>query len=240
MLKNLTIGKQASGSASLARAFSRWGWSGFWALLGMGSVPFIIMVYTFFFSDTSSGGLRSGLPLVHFLASFGLLLLVFLALWFYRYTRIAKRIHDPARRPSASSLRRTVWTGVVTTNLAILFSMLVLLFEVGTMLFHFLSAPQAGLPTIQTTTDVPSWVSTVDMLNLMSVILSLGGEIFALIFGLLLLFRTLQETAQSTVAPEASRKESPQDENLSENAGLIGSGTPSARPSSGPGRLARG
>jgi hypothetical protein len=205
MLETLTESMQSSRSESLAKAFSRWGWSGFWALVGMGALPLIIMLYTFVFSGTPSGSSRSGLPLVHFLSTLGLLLLVFLTVWFYRYTRIAKRIQDPARRPSESSLRRTVWTGVVATNLAILFSMLVLLFEVGMLLFYFLSAPQAGLPTVQTTTEVASWVSAVDMMNLMSVILSLGGEIFALIFGLLLLFRTLQLPAQSTKGSEAHK-----------------------------------
>jgi hypothetical protein len=205
MLETLTESMQSSRSESLAKAFSRWGWSGFWALVGMGALPLIIMLYTFVFSGTPSGSSRSGLPLVHFLSTLGLLLLVFLTVWFYRYTRIAKRIQDPARRPSESSLRRTVWTGVVATNLAILFSMLVLLFEVGMLLFYFLSAPQAGLPTVQTTAEVASWVSAVDMMNLMSVILSLGGEIFALIFGLLLLFRTLQLPAQSTKGSEAHK-----------------------------------
>ena len=192
MLETLTESMQSSRSESLAKAFSRGGWSGFWALLGMGAIPLVIMLYTFVFSGTASGSSRSGLPLVHILSTLGLLLLVFLTLWFYRYTRIAKRILDPAKRPSESSLRRTVWTGVVATSLAILFSMLVLLFEVGMLLYYFLSAPQAGLPTVQTTTEIASWVSAVDMMNLMSVILSLGGAIFALIFGLLLLFRTLQ------------------------------------------------
>jgi hypothetical protein len=205
MLETLTESMQSSRSESLAKAFSRWGWSGFWALVGMGALPLIIMLYTFVFSGTPSGSSRSGLPLVHFLSTLGLLLLVFLTAWFYRYTRIAKRIQDPEKRPSESSLRRTVWIGVVATNLAILFSMLVLLFEVGTLLFYFLSAPQAGLPTVQTTTELASWVSAVDMMNLMSVILSLGGEIFALIFGLLLLFRTLQAPTPSTEGSEAHK-----------------------------------
>jgi hypothetical protein len=38
------------------------------------------------------------------------------------------------------------------------------------------------------------------MMNLLSVILTLGGEIFALIFGLLLLFRTIQDAPQATAA----------------------------------------
>jgi hypothetical protein len=192
MLEKLTESLLPSRNDTLAKAFSRWGWSGFWALVGMGALPLVIMIYTFLFTGTPSGSFRSGLPLVQFFSAAGLLLLVFLVLWFYRYTRIAKRLQDPTSPPSESSLRRTVWTGVVVTNLAILFSMLVLLFEVGTLLFYFLSAPQAGLPTVQTTTAVASWVSAVDMMNLMSVILTLGGEIFALIFGLLLLFRTIQ------------------------------------------------
>jgi hypothetical protein len=210
MLETLTESIQASKSEGLARAFSRWGWSGFWALVGMGALPLIIMVYTFVFSGTPSGSVRSGLPLVHFLSTLGLLLLVFLTLWFYRYTRLAKHIQDPERRPSESSLRRTVWTGVLVSTLAIFFSMLVLLFEVGSMMFYFLSAPQAGLPTVQMTNEVASWVSAVDMMNLMSVILSLGGEIFALIFGLLLLFRTLQATAQSAEGSKAAQIDSPQ------------------------------
>jgi hypothetical protein len=181
------------------------GWCGFWALVVMGALPLIIMVYTFVFTGRPSGSSRSGLPFVQFFSTVGLLLSVFIALWFYRYTRIAKRIQDPASRPSESSLRRTVWTGLVATNLAILFSMFVLLFEVGTLLFYFLSAPQAGLPTVQTTTTgVASWVSAVDMMNLMAVILTLGGEIFALIFGLLLLFRTMQSSSELAKASKAA------------------------------------
>jgi hypothetical protein len=193
MLEKLTESLQGSETDSLEKAFSRLGWSGFWALVVMGAIPIIIMVYTFVFTGKPSGSSRSGLPFVQFFSTVGLLFSVFIALWFYRYTRIARRIQDPASRPSESSLRRTVWTGLVATILAILFSMLVLLFEVGTLLYYFLSAPQAGLATVQTTVDgFASWVSAIDIMNLMAVILTLGGEIFALIFGLLLLFRTIQ------------------------------------------------
>ncbi len=204
MLDNMTEGRQTLKTDNLDKAFSRLGWCGFWALVVMGALPIIIMFYTFVFTGRPSGGSRSGLPFVQILSTVGLLLSVFIALWFYRYTRIARRIQDPASRPSESSLRRTVRTGLVATILAIFFSMLVLLFEVGTLLFYFLSAPQAGLPTVQTTTSgVASWVSAVDMMNLLSVILTLGGDIFALIFGLLLLSRTMRlspELATSSTA----------------------------------------
>jgi hypothetical protein len=196
MLEELTETLRPSRTETLAKAFSRWGRSGFWALVMMGALPLIIMVYTLIFSDRPAGSTRSGLPLVQFFSTAGLVLLVFLTLWFHRYTRIAVRLQDPAKRPSDASLRKTVWTGVVAASIAILFSMLVLLLEVGTLLFYFLSAPQAGVPTVQTTgAAVATWVSAVDMMNLMSVILTLGGEIFALIFGLLLLFRTIQVPA---------------------------------------------
>jgi len=203
MLDELTETLRSSRTETLAKAFSRWGRSGFWALVVMGALPLVIMVYTLVFTGRPSGSARSGLPFVQFFSTAGLLLLVFLALWFHRYTRIAARLQDPASRPSDASLRKTVWTGVVAASIAILFSMLVLLLEVGTLLFYFLSAPQAGLPTVQTTgAAVATWVSAVDMMNLLSVILTLGGEIFALIFGLLLLFRTIQEAPQ---APAAAR-----------------------------------
>jgi hypothetical protein len=205
MLEKLTESLQTSETDSLEKAFSRLGWCGFWALVVMGAIPIIIMVYTFVFTGRPSGSPRSGLPFVQFFSTVGVLLSVFIALWFYRYTRIAKRIQDPASRPSESSLRRTVWTGLVATNLAILFSMLVLLFEVGTLLFYFLSAPQAGLATVQTTVDgLASWVSAIDIMNLMAVILTLGGEIFALIFGLLLLSRTMQLSPALATASEAA------------------------------------
>lgn len=201
MLEELTETLRPSRTETLAKAFSRWGRSGFWALIVMGALPLVIMVYTLVFTGRPSGSARSGLPLVQFFSTAGLLLLVFLTLWFHRYTRIATRLQDPAKRPSDASLRKTVWTGVVAASIAILFSMLVLLLEVGTLLFYFLSAPQAGLPTVQTTgAAVATWVSAVDMMNLLSVILTLGGEIFALIFGLLLLFRTIQDAPQATAA----------------------------------------
>jgi hypothetical protein len=201
MLEELTESLKSSRTETLAKAFARWGRSGFWALVVMGALPLIIMIYTFVFTGQLAGSARSALPLVQFFSTAGLLLLVFLALWFHRYTRIAARLQNPDKRPSEASLRKTVWTGVVAASIAILFSMLVLLLEVGTLLFYFLSAPQAGVPIVQTTgAAVATWVSAVDMMNLLSVILTLGGEIFALIFGLLLLFRTIQDAPQATAA----------------------------------------
>jgi magnesium-transporting ATPase (P-type) len=190
MPENETESLQPSKNDRLAKAFARYGWGGFWSLVLMGAVPVIIMVYTFIFSDRPSGTHRSGLPFVQFFSTMGLALLVFITFWFYRYTRIANRLQEPGAQMNEASLRRKVGTGLAATSLALVFSFLVMLFEVGTLLFYFLSAPQAGLPTFQTTLDgFASWVSAVDMINLLSMVMTLGGEIFAIIFGLLLLYR---------------------------------------------------
>ncbi len=193
MLEKLTETLISSRSETLAKAFSRWGRTGFWVLVATGIFPLMIMAYTLIFSGQSPDSVRSGLPLIRFFSTAGFLLLVFLAFWFHRYTRIALRLQVPESRPSDSSLRRSVWTGVTVASLAILFSMFVLLFEVGALLLSLLSAPSAGVSPVQPAgVPVANLVSAVDMMNLMSVILSLGGKICALIMGLLLLFRTIQ------------------------------------------------
>lgn len=193
-------GKSSVGGG-LEQSFSRWGWAGFWGQLAMGAIPLAIMIYTFLFAESSAAGSRPSPPLIQYLSSIDLLLLIFVTGWFFRYTRIAKRMNYAAVRPSISSLRKTVWIGVVTATLAILFSMLVLLFEVSKLLFFFLSAPQGGLPALQATpVGLANWVSAVDMLSLISLILTLGGEILALIFGLILLFRTDEAPPERNVA----------------------------------------
>lgn len=195
MLKKLTDSLRPSKGDELGNAFSRLGWGGLWGQVMMGAIPFAIMLYTLVFTGASAQGARSGLPFVQYFSTIDLFLLIFIVFWFYRYTRIGRRMRRSPERVSVSAARRTVWIGLVATTFAILFSMLVLLFEVGNMLFYFLAAPQAGVPTFQTTVNgFASWVSAVDMMNLLSLILTLGGEILALIIGLLLLFRTMQVT----------------------------------------------
>lgn len=191
MPENETESWRPTKTDRVAKAFERYGWGGLWSLLLMAAVPVVILIYTFIFSDRPSGTHRSGLPMVQFFSTMGLALLVFITFWFYRYTRIAKRLQEPGAELNETTLRRKVGFGLAATVLSLVFSFLVLLFEVGTLLFYFLSAPQAGLPTFQTTVSggVASWVSAVDMINLLSMILTLGGEIFAVIFGLLLLYR---------------------------------------------------
>jgi hypothetical protein len=190
MLGQLREAIRPSKSSSLARAFRRLGWAGFWLQIVFGSLPVIIMAYYFTFSRNGSAS-RSGFPFVEYLTIASLLILVFTILWSYRYTRLAKRIMDPEKRPSESYVIGSVWTGVVASTAGMLFSMIVLLIEVANLLFYFLKAPQAGIPVIQTSgADAPRYVSSVDMVSLMALNLTLFAELMVLVFSLWLLFRT--------------------------------------------------
>jgi len=130
-----------------------------------------------------------------------LLVLVFTTIWSYRYTRLAVRLADPGRRPAESDVQQTVWTGIKASTIGIIFSMLVMLFEVGQLLIYFLRAPQAGIPVIQTTGGPASWVSAADIAGLMALLLTMFVEVAVLAFSVWLLYRT---TIPSAEFPHAS------------------------------------
>ena len=131
--------------------------------------------------------------LIECLTIAGLIVMVFTTIWSYRYTRLGKQIADPARRPS----ERVAWIGVAASAVGILFSMLVILFEVVQLLIYFLRAPQAGVPAVQTTGGgQASWVSAADMMNLLALTLSLFGELTVLVFSIWLLFRSMMASAE--------------------------------------------
>jgi hypothetical protein len=184
--------REALKGYSLANAFSGLGWTGFWAQIAIGSIPLMLAIYSFLFSGSTGAGTRSGLALVEYLTIASLLLLAFTTFWFYRYTRLAKQIADPERRPPEIVVRRAAWTGVAASTLGIVFSILVMLFEVTQLLFYFLRVPQVGIPTIQTTgSGSASWISAADIVSLLMLILTLFVEVFVLTFSLWLLFRTV-------------------------------------------------
>lgn len=148
------------------------------------------MAYYLAFSRSATVS-RSGFPFVEYLTIANLLMLVFTTFWSYRYTRLAKRIMDPQRRPSELYVIGSVWTGVVASTVGMLFSMIVMLIEAANLLFYFLKAPQGGIPVVQTSgAEAVHWVSSVDMVSLMALILTLFSELIILVFSLWLLFRT--------------------------------------------------
>src|SRR5262249_248475 len=149
---------------------------------------------------------------IEYLTIVNLLILAFTIFWSYRYTRLARRMLDPERRPSESYVLGCIWTGVVASTVGMLFSMIVMLVEAANLLFYFLKAPQAGIPVIRASGfEAVHWVSSVDMVSLMALILTLFAELLVLVFSLWLLFRTTlgsPEFPQPT-APEGDRHSIP-------------------------------
>lgn len=187
-------------SVRLANVFRRLGWCGVWFQVVVGSVPVFLMVYFFLFAPSSSGT-RAEMPLVAYMGIANMLVLLFTTFWSYRYTLLAKRIANPDKRPAENVLTRVVWTGIGASVLGISFSMIVMFVEVAQLLFYFLSAPQAGVPVIQTTGGgSASWVSAADMVSLMVLILTLFAELVVLAFSLWLLLRTIQSSRESAPA----------------------------------------
>ena len=186
---------RSSTNSSLSRAFSRFGWLGFWLQIAIGAIPIALLIYAFLFGGADGIGTRSSFGLIQYLEIGSLLVLAFTTIWFYRYTQLAHRIAMPDLSPSMESLQRTAWIGVAASTLGIVFSALVMMFEVSQLLLYFLRAPQAGVPVVQTTSGGPaSWVSAGDVLSLMGLIFAMLVEIVVLTFSLWLLFRTTHPT----------------------------------------------
>jgi hypothetical protein len=204
MLRRLKEAIRPSKGKSLAGAFHRLGWAGFWLQVVFGSLPIIGMAYALTLARSDPNP-RGGLGLVEYLTIVDLLFLLFTTLWSYRYVRLGRRIRDPQQRPPESDLIGAVWTGVVASTAGMLFSMIILLIEAGNLLFYFLKSPQAGIPVIQTAgAQSPHWVSSVDMLSLMALILILFAEMIVLVFSLWLLFQT---TLGSPELPEPAAQQ---------------------------------
>jgi hypothetical protein len=201
MFRRLQEAVTPSKGKSLAGAFSRLGWAGFWLQVVFGSLPILMMVYYFAFSRPDPET-RGGFGFLELLTVINLLMLIFTTYWSYRYTRIGRRIRDSEESPSEPYLVGTVWTGVVATTTGMLFSMISILIETANLLFYFLKSPQAGIPVIQTSGVASThWVSSVDMLSLMALVLFLFAELIVLVFSLWLLFRTTLGTPDSPPSP---------------------------------------
>jgi len=179
---------------SLSESFSRLGWLGFWLQVALAALPILLLIYVLFRADPSASG--RGVDLREYVAFGSLLVLLFSTVWCYRYTRLAERMLVPERRPPASAIKRMVWIGVVATCAGAFVSALLLLAAVGRLLFVFMLAPQGGVPVFQTSPDSrATWVSAIDMVDLMAMVFTLTAELTVLAFSLWLLFRTLRWVA---------------------------------------------
>jgi hypothetical protein len=187
---------------SLAGAFLRLGWAGFWLQIVFGSLPILVLLYYLIFSKRDSDA-SGGLGFMGYLTIINLLLLIFTTYWSFRYTRIGRQIRSLQPGPSESHLIGAVWTGVMATTVSMLFSMIAIIIEAANLLFYFLKAPQAGIPVIQTGTEATYFVTSVDMISLMALVLFLFAELIVLVFSLWLLFRTTMGVADTPNAPTA-------------------------------------
>jgi hypothetical protein len=180
----------------LARTFRRLGWLGFWVQIGIVAISAGLMGYAFIFDRQGGFGTRGQLALIEYMSLAGFLILIFTTIWFYRYTRLAARIADPERRPSARAIQRSAWIGVLSATTNVVFSLLVILFEIVQLFVYFLRAPQAGVPVVQTTGGPASWVSAGDILSLMVLILTMVVEVVMVVFSLWLLYRAMAVSAE--------------------------------------------
>ena len=84
--------------------------------------------------------------------------------------------------------------------------MLVMLAETALLLLYFLRAPQAGVPVIQTSgPEQATWISALDVMSLLALILIAFGEFVVLTFSLWLLFRTTLAYEQPTPSGDLQR-----------------------------------
>ena len=185
-----------SNPANLAKQFSRLGWVGFWIQLAMAIAPILLLIYVLFLSGPESAKSK-GIELGNYLSYGGLLVMLFTTLWFYRYTRLAKRIADPELCPPLSSVMRTLWIGLWASCLGIVFSMLLMMSAVWRLLMVLLATPQTGIPiTSPLGGDPTTTLSALDALSMTALLVVLAAELILLALTLWLLFRVTRPSAE--------------------------------------------
>lgn len=187
-----------SAAEGLGRALARWGGIAFWAQLFVAVIPVIVITIVFSSVYGVQAPVRSaGILGMITLASF--VILLFTTWWFWTYRKIGRALSDGSGSITRPRLERKLWIGLVLSCAGIVLSMAVLFVEMTYLLIRFLEAPQGGVPVIQTVEGGTSWISAVDILGLMTVVLTLSAEIVVMVGGLWLLSRVLflKESAQA-------------------------------------------
>ena len=186
----------------LSRQFSRLGWLGFWTQVAMLAIPVLLLIYVLFLRSPESAP-RIGIDLSNYLSYGSLLVMVFTTFWFFRYTRVGKRIADPELRPTRASVEGTLWVGLWASGLGIAFSMALLFSAAGRLLFVLLANPQTGLMVAPGPGGDPTQsLSAFDAISLTTLLAILAAELILLAFSVLLLFRTTR-TSTADEAIEA-------------------------------------
>ena len=101
-------------------------------------------------------------------------------------------MQNPATRPPVASVLRALWIGVTACCLGAFASIVLLLTAIVRLLFVFMLAPQGGVPVIQTSTSERLFVSAIDIVDLLTMVLTLTAEFVVLTLSLWLLFHMLR------------------------------------------------
>lgn len=173
----------------LAAQFRRFGLTGFWVQMVLGSLP-AISVALLLLLTPGSLFFSARTQLLGVLTAVSLGLLAFTTIWFLLYARLGRRIADGAAI-DRRALGRRIKLGIIVSLAAILLSTIVILLEVAYLLFILLEAPQGGLPVIVTDPGNTSGIAAVDMLSLLALNFTIAAEIVALCLGLMLLWRVV-------------------------------------------------
>ena len=178
-----------SNTESLAKQFSRLGWTGFWIQVALAAIPILLLVYVLFLSSPESAQ-RRGINLSNYLSYGSLLVMIFTTFWFFRYTRLARQIAEPGLCPPQSSVMRTLWIGLGASCLGIFFSLVLMMHAVGRLLFVLMITPQTSVAIASPLGDDPSMtLSAIDAVSLATLLFMLTAELVVMVFSLWLLFR---------------------------------------------------
>lgn len=184
----------------IASEFYRLGWIGFWAQLGLGIIPIVILLFVLLFDNTPNSVQVGSSWLATILAYGCLFALIFTIYWCFHYTQLSDRLGSREVRPSKAQIRRSLWIGILANMGGMTCAILVALWRVGTLLFRMLSLPP-GASTLYT--PVPgtavvnpgSIIVPMNMIALQAMINTIAAELVGLGVTLWLLYRVLQHTA---------------------------------------------
>lgn len=172
--------------------FLRLGWLCLWIQIILAILPLLLFINVFFFSNYIANSAQ-GIDIIQYLSFLSFGLLIFTIFWSYRYIRIGKKIAILRRQPPQDNILTILGIGLIASSLCILFSLITILWETGRLLFILMNIPQGGLPIVQPLgNDSTSWISAIDMLSLMTLVLTLAAELTILFITIWLVFRTTQ------------------------------------------------
>lgn len=193
MSEQVNCESSSSNLHQIAFAFRKGGWIGFWLQGFFAVVPIFLLLFALFISPAKNRLGQSFVGLV--LAYACLFALVFTIYWCFNYTLIGQKLENPQRRPTKANVIRSLWIGLTTNIVGMIFAMIVALWKVGTLLFKMLSVPP-GAATIYNPGNGPAILNRtgpiivpMDMISLQAAFNAMAAELVGIIIALFLLYK---------------------------------------------------